>query len=678
MKTSRFAAFLLVTILLFCFGTQSAQGQSIKVNKKPGAVSIAELQMTSYERDTSAAAVILYTGGERYINFSSGYGVLVTKSFQRIKILKESGRKHADFEIILNTKRSPSDVLAGVKVVTYNLEGGKIVQTKLSKEHIYETKVNDVFKKVSFAAENVKVGSVIEVQWERSGYYAQFMPNLSLQADIPINFGEIQVAVPPSRMYARTMHGIDLFNCEVKNEYDGANNSVDTYTIRDMPAFRTEPRSIAPEQYLVHARYTFKWIQGGISNRSVSGSGWTGYGTYRVSGIHNSAARRYFNGDWPTIDTDLAESDIFQAMYGICPLPKEVDRIVSQGLSNEETIQQIRAAIIEKVSWNDEIDIMPEPGLMTSMNHKGTNADINAIMSTCLQRAGFEVLPVFLKLRSSGKINVIDINEFDTFVLYAVKGNDAYYFDAADGNAYLNVLPEDMLVTDARMVNRQKQGQWVDLSKLCANSESHVLNASLSEDGQVHVEAVMKFQGSSAYDFKSFYKSFGDQEKFMDALQQMLNGYTIESCEVTAGEQWSPDFALKLSLSQTAPMAGDQFIVNPFTRDFFSTSAFKSETRKLPVEFDYREDVKYNLALTIPQGYKFTQIPQNYFLYGEQLDCPVRLMCSKMLDNTLALKYNLTMGTNTVPAAKYPQFREFWDKMCNIFKERVVISKVQQ
>lgn len=672
MKTSHLAAVLLVTILLFCSGAQSARGQSVNVNKKPGAVSLAELQMTSYERDTTADAVILYTDQKRFIS----KGILVTKKFQRIKILRESGRKHADFEILLNTKRSPSDVLSGVKVVTYNLEGGKIVQTKLAREHIYETKVDDVYKKVSFAAENVKVGSVIEVQWEKSAYYAQYMPDLVIQSSIPINFGELEVAIPPTRMYARTLHGVDAPYCEVKNEFDASNNSVDTYTIRNMPAFRIEPRCIAPEQYIVHGRYTFKWYQGGISNRSSTG--WTRYGTYKVTGVHSSAARRFFNGDWPSIDADLAESEIFQAMYGICPLPKEVDGIVSQGLSNEETIQQIRAAILEKVSWNDEIDVVPEPGLMTSMNHKGTNADINAIMSTCLQKAGFEVSPIFLKLRSSGKINTMDINEYETFVLHAQKGGDTYIFDAADGNGYLNVLPEDMLVTDARLIDRQKQGQWVDLSKLCANSESHVLNASLSEDGQVHVEAVMKFQGSSAYDFKSFYKSFGDQEKFMDALQQMLNGYTIESCEVTAGEQWSPDFALKLSLSQTAPMAGDQFIVNPFTREFFSTSAFKSETRKLPVEFDYREDIKYNLVLTIPQGYKFTQIPQNYFLYGEQLECPVRLMCSKMSGNTLALKYSMTMGTNTVPAAKYPQFRVFWDKMCNIFKERVVISKVQQ
>ena len=82
--------FLLIPALLFL--SMAARAQSIPVNPKFGAVSDAELEMTTYQPDTSAAVVVLWRRLEVEAAFSGSFGLTrkVTLT-ERVKILKESG-----------------------------------------------------------------------------------------------------------------------------------------------------------------------------------------------------------------------------------------------------------------------------------------------------------------------------------------------------------------------------------------------------------------------------------------------------------------------------------------------------------------------------------------------------------------------------------------------------------
>ena len=140
--------------------------QSVTLNNRFGKVSKGELEMTEYELDSAAVAVVLYENRSIHVDLSAnGSFVKDVDVHMRIKILKEEGTEWGDFSVMKYVSQSVPEIVTGIEVVTYNLEDGKIVPTKMSKKFIYTEDVSSSFQKISFYAQDVKVGSVIEVKY---------------------------------------------------------------------------------------------------------------------------------------------------------------------------------------------------------------------------------------------------------------------------------------------------------------------------------------------------------------------------------------------------------------------------------------------------------------------------------------------------------------------------------
>ena len=150
----------LLLVLLLAAASLASQAQSIPVNTKFGAVSDAELELTEYAQDTSAAVLVLYRHRDVLISLN-GQGEFYRKEVfqERVKILKESGKSYPEYKLYY---REPQDFVTDIKVVTYNMSGGKKTTDKLSKKMIFDEEVSDKRRSVSFSAQNVRVGSVVE------------------------------------------------------------------------------------------------------------------------------------------------------------------------------------------------------------------------------------------------------------------------------------------------------------------------------------------------------------------------------------------------------------------------------------------------------------------------------------------------------------------------------------
>ena len=97
---------------------------------KFGDVSLEEITMRSYEKDTSAAAIILADYGISSIQYRQDVGFVVDfERITRIKIFTKQGLAYGNFTIPLSKDESADERLDLVKAVTYNLSGGKTVET---------------------------------------------------------------------------------------------------------------------------------------------------------------------------------------------------------------------------------------------------------------------------------------------------------------------------------------------------------------------------------------------------------------------------------------------------------------------------------------------------------------------------------------------------------------------
>lgn len=139
--------FAILALCSIAFAVRAQQAPNVKYGK----IESADLQKKVYSIDSSASAVILYEAGSSEVEGNNkGWFSLVYKEYKRIHILKKSGYDEADIEIPLYTSGSDEEELQSLRAVTYNLEGGKVVETKLEKENVYKEKrsKNVVIKKL--------------------------------------------------------------------------------------------------------------------------------------------------------------------------------------------------------------------------------------------------------------------------------------------------------------------------------------------------------------------------------------------------------------------------------------------------------------------------------------------------------------------------------------------------
>jgi hypothetical protein len=160
-------------VVLSAFAAVTAAAQSVTLNTKFGKVSKEEVEMLEYPLDTAATAVMLYDKRSIMVDLNgSGDFMQTIDRHMRIKILKEDGLDWGDFELLRYVGTSNREDITGIEVITYNLDDGKVVSTKMDKDFIYEDEYSSDYRKVSFYAQDVKVGSVIEVKYKlRSTIY---------------------------------------------------------------------------------------------------------------------------------------------------------------------------------------------------------------------------------------------------------------------------------------------------------------------------------------------------------------------------------------------------------------------------------------------------------------------------------------------------------------------------
>jgi hypothetical protein len=107
-------------------------GAQDKIKIKFGNVNADDFKTTVYPIDSSASAVIIADVGSTEIvgNNKGGFSLLF-KNYRRAHILNKNGYDIANIEIPLYADGDAEEQLENLKAITYNLENGKVVETKL-------------------------------------------------------------------------------------------------------------------------------------------------------------------------------------------------------------------------------------------------------------------------------------------------------------------------------------------------------------------------------------------------------------------------------------------------------------------------------------------------------------------------------------------------------------------
>lgn len=651
---------LLTCLLMMAFLDLSAQ--TIPVNKRFGKVSKEELELSSYDLDTSATALVLYENKWTSVHLNAaGAFNKTTKTHTRIKVLKEEGLKWGDFEIVYYSSNNNHESFSGIDVVTYNLDGGKIVETKMPKKYIFDEDFTENYRKLTFSAQDVKVGSVIEVKFDCVDTRYWNLEDIYFQKNIPVNLMECEVRIPEFFSFNKKMSGYHSVDYAAKTESSTLQSSgdsyvynidIDYYSAADVPAFKKEPLVYNYRQYYSGVKYDIKSLQ-------IPGAL---YEDYSVS--------------WEDVDKNYLESDLYIRFKAACQFKDETAAIAAEA-TDEKKIEAVLKLVQEKVTWDESYAILPEPLGQVVKARSGSNVDMNCLAAGCLRELGFTVEPVMVKLRSTGVLQNYqpELNPFDTFILRVVTSSgDIHYLDCGSSKGYLNVLDPLMLISNARVLRPDGGSEWVDLTRLCVSGTNMYFVAGYDPKGEIIGTLTIRYRGEDAYLAKFDYASYADEDAYMEDLEEDF-GVEVVEYSSTGLKDFSDNASEKISFTYSPDTSADLVYVNLFIDPFHSKDTFQSMNRSCPVDFPYPYSISYRYTLQIPEGYAVEQVPENIHITCDELKASVKMVT--LADaHTLQAVFTYTQDNILGLPSDYENIRSFWQHLSDIYGSVAVLKKM--
>jgi hypothetical protein len=622
---------------------------------KFGEIPLEDLKMKIYVQDSSANAVVLADYGEAYLAVSNLSVSLIFERHVRIKILSKEGLEWANAAIPLYLSGSNEERLSNLKAATYNLEDGKVVESKLDKSGIFKEKFNRNINHTKFTLPNVKEGSVIEYSYKINSEFITQFPNWQFQRSIPTRHSEFWASIPDFFIFEKYMQGYlatNTYEVVAKNNVDYAVKA-HHWIMKNAPAFKEEPYMTCEDDFVSRINFA-------ISHFNFPGQ-----------------PVKEIMGSWQKLNNDLVESANFGgAIRGSSFLKKTVEEITAGKTEPLDKITAIHNYVRQTIEWNGEKDKYADNLKKVFELKKGTAADINTLLAAMLDKAGMVAEMVLLSTRDHGFIRIMyPMEEQFNYAVCLVRLPDgkSLFLDATDKFLPPNVLPSYCLNGEGMVVSKTNHG-WIKLetktkAKTIVNSEFV-----FAENGTLTGKLTFHRDGYDANAARKEYISKGEEtylKDFVGSKSWELGKSVFENVETI-------DQLLKetheLVLTDHASQSGDVIYLNPFVVSQYNSNPFKAKDRKYPIDFGSLQENLYMFKLVLPDGYVFDEIPKSKMFMLPENAARYTFNVTQN-GNIINITSNLQINRNIFYQEEYLHLREFYNQVLAKQAEQIVIKK---
>ena len=666
-------------VILFLMTGLSISAQQ-NVNMKFGKPTKEEMEMTVYSPDPDAEAVVLCRLTDvEYTVQTSSFLVDYREKF-RIKVLKPEGARFAKVVIPYRMNMSvgnnisglrtsfmtiPMDRVSGnssfqeqdgpmsegifgtdgdemvedIKATAFNQEGSKVVKTTLKKSDIVKTKIDDQNYLVEFTVPNVKVGTVIEYEynihsqlfWELRDWYAQW--------EIPVVFAKLDMNIPNYLIFNIEDHGIQRLT------YTCTQGSL-KYKVESDPL--ALPMTVNTNHYVYIGRDLIGMPKDDyVWNAQDHWAGITAeLKTYRLRGMNQMDYAR----TWEQIDDMILNSDDLGIhLNDHSPLANELKASKVEEIANlRDRVAAVYKLVMSKVKWNGKYELSPALTSETLKKGEGSNADINLLLIQSLHDAGLNAAPVMLRTRDLGLLpyNFPSVRKLSTFlvgVILPTGGN--VYLDASSENGYLNVLPEVMLVEKARLVQKGNKSQWVNLQKLQRSQKITMINVTLTPDGKMSGQQTTRYEGLAAAQYR----------------------------EKAGIHEFAPEANEEVAFSLQGEVSDGKITICPFQNPPLANNPFNAAKRLMPVEFPCISTERIVINITLPEGYTMESKPQNTLVSTPDKGLDGRFVTSET-GGKAQVQYVFNVNSLSHSEKNYADLRQIFEMFINYGKTPLIFK----
>ena len=635
--------------LVFAVAFASASVRAQKSPMKFGKMDDESLVTTCCPIDSNAHAYYIFDYGYSYFDYAEktirsneaesgrkGFQLYFTRHF-RIKILDNQGFEWGDIRIPLYHD-DDEETITYLKATTYNLENGKVVESKLSKKDIKAEETSTYWNTTVFAMPNVKEGSVIEVEYTIKSDYLFNLREWYFQNSVPVLYSEYMVEIPEYFYYNQTQSGYYPVNVETDTkskslkityiqkaeglavqeytsdqEYNYIQNNYH-YLAENIPAFPDEKYLKTKDNYL--SKITFELNHTQFPNQIPT----------------------YYTLEWDDVDKNLIDNTLFgMELNKSGHLKDDIGNLDPQGEAGMSLLNKAFNLITSKMVWNGIRSKYVTTSLSKAYKDgSGNCADINLNLVVLLKELGFTSYPVILSTQDNGIIHPAhpSVSSFNYVIAMVVMDDQVYLMDATDPYSGINLLPIRCLNDRGRIIG-DVADKWINLMDYKTFTSTSTCQIVLDENLTFVGNMQLNLSDYGAYEYRKEIKSCNDLSEFTSSMNDKNKNLNIEELEVKGLEDINDplNISFKMLKNNSVQAAGNMIFFTPVLDPYFDENPFKLEKREFPVEFNYPYQIVQVYTISIPEGYEVSEIPE--------------AMVAKLPDNSAKFMFQVTIAINS-------------------------------
>lgn len=649
---------------------------------KFGEINVSDLQMSGYDKDTTAGALILFDDGSSDFNLSPDREFQISyERHIRIKIFKKSAEGLADFTIKLYQRNGYTESFAGFKGLTYNLVDGKIVKTKLTNDMIYETKDKRyVYKRIAFP--EVREGSIIEFTYRINSNLLYNFRGWTFQYNYPALWSQYSYIIPEYFSYRKTAKG--YLNFDVNITKDGRKTftvrseaeitpgmgggrtpgeiyNLDTRSqefilgVKDVPAFIPEPDIDCEDNYIQSIEFELNTVR-----------------------IENQPLKDYTT-TWEAVNEDMLSDLDFGDLLNSDGWVRDTVAAICKGITSETD----KAALIyyylqKRMKWTGDYSLWAVKGLKKPYADRvGNSSEINLILTLMLRNAGLKADPVVFSTRGNGiPITYFPtISKFNSVLVQLQAEGKVYLIDAINKYCPFGILPPNDLNSRGRVINN-KSGDWAQLEPNEKYSESKKYNLEITADGIINGIVTGTYNGYAGIVYRNLLSTENSIDDYFRKIQENSKGLTITSYKVADLRDLTKPLkdTIFVKIDDNVENIGDKILFNPMLYERIEKNRYNLEKRSYPVDFTYPVSRKYIFTYSIPEGYKVESLPKDA-TYSSS-DKSISFSYSvQTVDNKITIEYKQEINKIVFPTSEYTILKNLYDQIVNKHAEQIILKK---
>lgn len=641
---------ILLLLLLFIFASSYAQVKFGKISKE-------ELALSKSELEPEAAAEIISKVGRYEVVYNK-----VTEAFEvnkevevRVKVYdKDKTPTHLlNMQVPTYIMESSKEKIFGVRASTYNLEDGKIKETKVSRSDIFTEKMSDYLEVHKLAFPNVKNGSILEYKYTINTTRFFDLDTWFIQDEVPVKYNRFYIQYPEFFVYKKDFRGGFAENIKTnrKRSEFTFSNITEELIYENLAALKEEPFVQNTDNLKTSIRYELQEY----SN--------PGYGYQN------------FSKTWSQIVNDLFNSSSYGGeLSGNNFLDDDVDTFNSI----EDPIKRMNAIfefVKENYTWNKYLGLSPDKGTRKTFREKtGNGTDLNFILISMLRKSGFDAYPVVLSTVENGMLNYFPTKQkLNHTITGVLLDGEPFIMDPTEKLSKINMLPRrDLNFVGYMMMDG---GSYKEVN-LVNQINSEIKNTIIYEikDERVHGNFV---QTKTNYFAMNDLRRKADDESNFE--KKIAAGFDVDVVGITSRENSQNDairYQVDFQDSKSMEMIGNKMFIKPllFTATKSNAFKFKNEERQYPLEFGTPMTYLTQIKFTIPEGYVVESLPAPKKVLLSQNAGGYSIEFNQEGDHVVAQAL-LHIGYSVLPQSFYKEVRNMFEKVIEVENEQIILQK---